>query len=213
MVRALVQARMSSVRFPGKVLAPCAGRPLIWRVIERVREVLPMDRITLATSADASDDPLAAYAASLGVDVFRGPLDDVVERFGRCLEARPCEWFFRVCADSPLLDPAPMRRALEAAKDEYELDLVTNTAPRTFPRGQSVELVRSSRFAELAWEELSAEDREHATRFFYAHPERFRILNLESTDPSRADLDLAVDTPDDLRRVERILLGRGGGTA
>src|SRR6185503_15435408 len=102
--RVFVQARMSSQRFPGKVLAPFRGEPIISHVVARAAAAVPRDAITVATSSERSDDPLVRYLEGEGVSVFRGPLDDVLGRFQACLSAHPCEWLFRVCADSPLLD-------------------------------------------------------------------------------------------------------------
>ena len=104
-VRFFVQARMSSTRFPGKVLAPLHGRPLKDHVLARVSQAVPLDMITVATSTDESDDPLVAYIAQSGVSVFRGALEEVVVRFQQCLDQFPCKWVARVCADSPLWDP------------------------------------------------------------------------------------------------------------
>ncbi len=199
-VRAFIQARMSSARFPGKVLAPFRGRPLIASVIARVADVLGADAIVVATSTDASDDPLDAYVRQCGVSVFRGPLDDVLGRFQACLQAYPCRWLLRVSADSPLLDTAALRRL--TAETGHELDLVTNVFPRTFPRGHSLELLRGTTFAALDRSTLDARACEHVTTVYYEHPERFRILNVTSPDPSRAALNLCVDTVDDLRRLE-----------
>ena len=98
--RVFVQARMSSVRFPGKVLAPFRGRPIIDHVLSRIAQAVPSDRTIVATSTEPSDDPLAAYLNGSGVSVFRGPLDDVLLRFQMCLEQFPCRWMVRVSADS-----------------------------------------------------------------------------------------------------------------
>jgi hypothetical protein len=100
-VRAFVQARMSSRRFPGKVLAPYRGWPVIRHVMAAVTEAFG-DRVplTVLTSVEPSDDPLVAYLEHLGVDVFRGPLDDVFERFRQCLCGRPCAWMLRLNADT-----------------------------------------------------------------------------------------------------------------
>jgi len=194
---------MSSSRFPGKVLAPLAGRPVLWWVIERVSKAVERSRIVLATSSSGSDDPLAAYAGSLGIAVFRGELDDVVARFQACLRAHPADWFVRICADSPLVDPG-LIRAL-AAKLNPALDLVTNVQVRTFPRGQSVEFVRSGTFAALDSKALSAEEREHATLVFYRNPEKFRIENVVGQDPAWSNLSYTVDSIENLRAVETIL--------
>ena len=207
-IRAFVQARMSSKRFPGKVLAPFNGRPVVWHVLTRVARVLPKEQIVLATSLDPSDDPLAAYIVELGFSLFRGPLENVVERFQLCLHQYPCEWFFRISADSPLFDWGLMERMM-ALPDRKGLDLVTNIFPRTFPHGFSLEMINTAVFARLEAEPLSVREQEHATEHYYTHPERFRILNIESGDPSLTGRNFCVDTPEDIPRLERIL--RQGG--
>lgn len=200
-VVAIIQARMSSSRFPGKVLAPLRGRPLLAHTIKRVGCVLPLDRILIATSTDPTDDPVACYSQSLGVCVVRGPLHDVFERFSRCLREARCDWFFRVCADSPYPDPDLMRDYLERCQlDSW--DLITNVFPRTFPKGRSLELVRASRFLELAEMSLTLEQREHVTKFFYDHAGRFRICNVTATGATPTDISYAVDEVADLRRLE-----------
>jgi spore coat polysaccharide biosynthesis protein SpsF (cytidylyltransferase family) len=202
-IRIFVQARMSSRRFPGKVLATLAGRPMIDHVLGRCGQAFGLEQVVLATSAESSDDALADHAATLGVRVFRGELDNVVGRFQRCLADHPCEWFVRISADSPLIDPCLVARVAE--RRAPHLDLVTNVQPRTFPAGQSVEVVNSGSFAALDAAALTADEREHATLVFYRHPERFRVLNVASRDPRLASQHLAVDTLEELRRVEAML--------
>lgn len=201
--RVFVQARMSSARFPGKVLAPFRGRPLIASVIERAAAALGRDAVVVATSTDAADDPLALYVRSLHVAVFRGALDDVLGRMQACLAAYPCDWFCRICADSPLVD-AQLILEMMSYTNRDDLDLVTNVFPRTFPRGLSVEWIEATRFAGLQAEALGRDAREHVTRAYYDNPESFRILNVPARGPSREDASLAVDTLDDLRRLESL---------
>lgn len=191
---------MSSRRFPGKVLAPFRGRPIIWHVIERVTHALPELPRVVVTSTDASDDPLAAYCAQLGIACFRGELDDVFERFRAAARERRTEWILRVCADSPLLDEGVLRAVIDA--HEPTLDLITTTAPRTFPKGSNAELINAKTFAAIDASELDSEDREHVTRFMHRHPTRFRVKNVESGDRALAEQNLAVDTLDDLHRLE-----------
>jgi spore coat polysaccharide biosynthesis protein SpsF len=202
--RIFVQARMSSRRFPGKVLAPLAGRPLIARLLETVSGTVPSGRVTVLTSEAASDDPLASYIERLGVPIFRGALDDVFGRFRSALAHYPCDWFVRLCADSPLIDRNVLADAIGIAHREGP-DLVTNVFPRTFPKGMSVEVVRTARFAAIDTAALSADEHEHVTRCYYAQPERFVIRNIESSDPSAAGTSLAVDSLEDLQRLERLV--------
>jgi len=197
---AFIQARMSSVRFPGKVLAPFRGRPLIAQVIEQVAQALPFQQIVVLTSEAESDTPLACYVEHLGARVFRGPLEDVFTRFQLALRAHPCDWFFRICADSPQLNSALLSAMLPQTADE--VDLITNVYPRSFPHGHSTELLRAATFAQIKAEALSAAEREHVTKFYYAHADQFRIINFENTDAAYGQLNFAVDTLDDLRRLE-----------
>jgi spore coat polysaccharide biosynthesis protein SpsF len=198
---AFVQARMSSRRFPGKVLAPFRGKPLIRHVLDRLHLMLAGVKSVVVTSSDQSDDPLVAYISSHGVPHFRGSLDDVFERFRRCLEAHPCRWILRICADSPFLDGEVLEAVVSRA-DDPKLDLVTTIFPRTFPRGLNAELIRTDTLLAIRAEELADADREHVTPFFYRNHERFRILNIESGDPQLSGLSFAVDTIGDLRRLE-----------
>lgn len=193
---------MSSARFPGKVLAPFHGQPIILRVVSRVAEVIPLERIAVVTSVEQSDDPLAFYLERSGVAVHRGPLDNVFERFQLCLRDHPCSWFFRVCADSPLLDTNLLKTMLPYATDD-RIDLVTNVQVRTFPKGSSLEMINAARFGNIESNQLSPDEQEHLTRFFYNHPEDFEIINIESGNPELAKLNWAVDTLEDLLRLEK----------
>ena len=104
---AILQARMSSTRLPGKVMAPILGQPMIGRQIERLRRAQGISRIMVATSTREDDDVLAGYCHGLDVEVFRGDLSDVLDRFHGALVAagRP-EHFLRLTADCPLTAPA-----------------------------------------------------------------------------------------------------------
>jgi spore coat polysaccharide biosynthesis protein SpsF len=199
-VRAFVQARMSSRRFPGKVLAPFRGQPIIWHVVQRIAAALPEVPVVVATSGEPSDDPLAAYLGSRGVACHRGPLADVFGRFRTCLAEFPCDWVLRVCADSPLLEEEMLRRVVDARAEG--VDLVTTTLRRTFPRGSNAELIRADSLTAIDERQLTAHDREHVTPFFHRNADRFRIINVESGDPGRAALSVAVDTIEDLARLE-----------
>jgi spore coat polysaccharide biosynthesis protein SpsF len=205
-VSIVIQARMSSSRFPGKVLAPLHGRPILHHVIAAARAVAGVRHVAVATSTQPSDDPLAAYASVLGVTVVRGPLDDVLERFRQCARLFGTEWIVRLSADSPLVDPFVIEHVMQA-RLEHAYDVVTTVFPRTFPKGQNVEAIRTSALLALRDTELTDDDREHVTAFFYRHPDRFLIRNIESNEPAPGDRSVAVDTLDDLRRLERLAPG------
>lgn len=196
---------MSSRRFPGKVMAPFRGLPLISHVVQAVTRALPAATAVVLTSTDVTDDLLAAYAATLGVPVFRGPLADVFQRFRDGLQLFPCEWLLRVSADSPLLDPRILQAVVNRASPPAPgVDLVTTIFPRSFPSGQNAELIRTEAFLSIDVAALTDHDREHVTPYFYRNPDRFGILNVSSGSPELASTSLAVDSPDDLARLEAL---------
>ena len=204
MILGVIQARMSSSRLPGKVLADLAGAPMLGRQVERLRRSKTLDALVLATSDDASDDPLAAYAAEIGLAVVRGPLDDVLARFAAVLAAWPqATTLARLTADCPLTD----WRVLDAVIDrlgETGADYVSNVAPeRTFPHGLDVEAMQADALRQAATEASEPYDREHVTPFIYRHPERFRIEGLMRA-PSLAQLRWTVDYPADLDFVRHV---------
>lgn len=192
---------MSSKRFPGKVLAPFRGEPLIMHVFRRVGRVLPASDIVVTTSNEASDEPLVSYLRGAGVLVFRGPLDNVFERFRLCLKEHPCDWILRISADSPLLDIHILRLVIGKA-EENDCDLVSTIFPRTLPSGLNAELIRSSAFISVPSSELTREDQEHVTPYFYRHSNQYRIRNVETGSYQVPGMSLAVDSVEDLRRIE-----------
>jgi spore coat polysaccharide biosynthesis protein SpsF len=97
----IVQARMSSSRLPGKVLREVQGRALLGHLLDGLRQAKGPDTLLVATSVDPSDDA-----------VWRGPLDDVAARFLGAAEAASLDAAVRICADSPLLDPALVDQAV-----------------------------------------------------------------------------------------------------
>lgn len=203
---AVVQARMSSRRFPGKVLAPFRGEPIVAHVLRTVTAAVDGAPVVLATSVETSDDPLALYGEALGYPVVRGALDDVVARFRMCLDRFPADWVLRVSADSPMIDGAVIRKVIAAAGPG--VDLVTTIHPRTFPKGTNAEVMRVERFLAIPGDWLTPADREHVTSVYYRRPDDFRIVNVASGRPALASESVAVDTLEDLARLEEPWAGR-----
>lgn len=113
-VVAIIQARMSSSRLPGKTLMDLAGKPVIWHVFHRLAKSRTIDEIVLATSTDPTDDPLADYARSQGVRVVRGPLDDVLARYVAAARETGADVVVRVTGDAPLVDPEMLDPLVDA---------------------------------------------------------------------------------------------------
>ncbi|HLN09941.1 MAG TPA: NTP transferase domain-containing protein, partial [Xanthobacteraceae bacterium] len=207
---AVVAARYSSSRLSGKVVRPLAGRPLLAHTLERLQAVDRLDVIVIATSSERSDDAVAAFAETCAVPCWRGALNDVLGRLRDAAAAWEADAIVRISGDSPLIDPAIVATAVELYLDGAA-DVVTNVFPRSFPKGQSVEVVSRRALERLAAEAVAAADREHVTRYAYEHPERFVIRNFAAVRP-RPELQLSVDTAADFERVAALLAATSGAT-
>lgn len=201
---AILQARMTSSRLPGKVMADVLGEPMIFRQIERLRRARRIDRLVVATSADGSDDPLAQACEARAVPVFRGSLDDVLARFGGALTLAPeADVVIRVTADCPLADPEVVDATIACLLDA-RADYASNTPEvRTYPHGLDVEVMRRAVLEEAVREARDPYEREHVTPYIYRRPERFRLEYI-SRSPSLAHLRWTVDYPEDLAFVRDV---------
>ncbi|MBW1712934.1 MAG: Gfo/Idh/MocA family oxidoreductase [Deltaproteobacteria bacterium] len=204
-IGAIIQARMGSERFPGKVLHPVAGRPLLGYLLRRLERCRSLESLTLATSSSPQDDPLAEFASKAGLACVRGSLEDVAGRFVTALKTLDLDGFVRVCADSPWLDPQLVDQGVGLFSGG-DWDLATNLHPRTFPPGQSVEVLRTETFLRTYPLMIEAADKEHVTRFFYRHPDGFKICNFEAGRDFDG-LSLAVDTAGQMAAFEAVAAG------
>lgn len=202
-VGGVIVARLDSRRLPGKVLRAVSGKPLLYYVVSRCRQVLSSN-IVVATSDRPVDDPIASYCQEQGIGVFRGAAENVAGRVAKCVADREWEYFFRINADSPFFDPPLAARAKDiAATGEY--DLITNLNPRSFPYGVSVELLKSSSFRAAEKHMCLPEHFEHVTLFLYRNIERFKYYNILRDGDDLSHVRLTVDTMDDLRKFESII--------
>jgi len=196
-VTAVVQARMSSTRLPGKVLAALDGTSTIELLLQRLRRSDELDHGVVATSTDASDDVLARTVERLGVPVVRGPLLDVLERYRLAAEIAGGDAIVRLTADCPLMDPEVVDRVVRRWRTT-DADYVSNTRPpRSFPDGLDVEVLSRGALEAAAAEATQAPDREHVTAYVSSRPGRFRQAGIR-LDPSHGDLRITLDTPEDL---------------
>lgn len=198
----IVQARMTSTRLPGKVLLPLAGEPMLTRLVERLRRVQRADGIVIATTTNATDDPIAALCSQLGVPCHRGSEHDVLSRYADAARLHGADVVVRITSDCPLIDPSLIDQVI-AVHEEGDSDYVSNMLPPTWPYGMAVEVFSAAALAQAHAEATQAAEREHVTPFIYWHPERYRLRNVASP------VDLSqhrwtVDTPEDYALVGRL---------
>lgn len=195
MILAVLQARMTSTRLPGKVMLPLAGAPMVLRQVERIARAQRIDRLVVATSVDPTDDILETTLRDAGLAVFRGPLDDVQARFVSALDAYPAEHLVRLTADCPLTDPTVIDATIDhviAAGADYG----SNTPPhRTFPKGLDVEVMTAKALREAA-ADPSEEARQHVTWDLHRGPDRWTQAFLSQA-AQEGEVRWTVDRPDD----------------
>lgn len=200
---AIVQARMGSTRFPGKVLQDLAGEPLLLRVAGRVARVPNVDRVVIATSDQSRDDPVASLCRAYGYVTFRGDEFDVLGRFCAAAEAYGADHILRVTADAPFFDVdlarATLGRHLQKGADYTHSITAFGSG---YPAGVGSEAFTRAALIQSCHEATEPYHREHVDEYVHKHPQRFRIETLKA--PAilrRPDLDLSVDAPEDLQRA------------
>ncbi len=195
---------MASSRLPGKMLADLGGVSTLALIVRRVRQATALDDIVVATSENPADDPLAAAAEAEGVAVYRGSEDDVLDRVVEAQRMMASDIVVELCGDCPLIDPAIIDRAV-ARYREGDCDLVTTTAPQSYPQGMDVEVFARAALENVATTIDDPKVREHVSLYFYEHPERYRIANLEAPEgQSDPDQRLQLDYEEDLQVLRAV---------
>lgn len=174
MIIAILQARVSSTRLPGKVLRSILGRPMLMLQIERLRRSRKIDRLLVATSSETSDDALAQACAEYGVECFRGSLSDVLGRYCKAAEPYHPEHVVRLTGDCPLIDPDIVDKVISLHLADGN-DYTSNTLKPSFPDGLDVEVVRYSALVGAGAQAKMPSEREHVTPYIYKNPQMFRL--------------------------------------
>lgn len=175
----VVQARLGSSRLPGKVLRPLCGKPLLVRMVERVKMATLVGTVVVATTTDAADDPIEALCHEEGYFCFRGHPTDLLDRHYRAGWQFNADIVVKIPSDCPLIDPRLIDRVLAAFLDAPErYDYLSNLHPATYPDGNDVEVMTMPAL-ETAWIEAERPfEREHTTPYFWENRDRFRVGNI-----------------------------------
>jgi spore coat polysaccharide biosynthesis protein SpsF len=172
----ILQARTNSTRLPGKVLMDILGESMILHQLRRLKTSIFLDDIIVATSNEKSDDNLAIVCAAAGYRVYRGSLNDVLDRFVQAIKNDSCDHVVRLTADCPLTDPNVIDEIIKQhlkGKNDY----TCNTLPPTFPDGLDAEIFTISALLNAWKNAILPSHREHVTPYIYNHPEIFTLDN------------------------------------
>jgi spore coat polysaccharide biosynthesis protein SpsF len=175
----VIQARAGSTRLPNKVMQPLLGKPLLARMVERVAATELAGTIVVATTTDATDDPIAALCAAEGFHCYRGDTADLLDRHYRAGQQWQAASVIKIPSDCPLIDPAVIDRVIGYyLAHPGDFDYVSNLHPATYPDGNDVEIMTMTAL-ETAWREATRPlQREHTTPYLWENPDRFRIGNV-----------------------------------
>ncbi len=203
-VVASIEARMSSSRLPGKVLADVNGVPALTRLVRRLRRARRLDAIVLATTDNPADDALAEWAAAENVPCFRGSENDVLDRVVGAHRRMETDIIVEICGDMPLLDPDLIDMAVETFQAN-ECAVVTAARYPSFPQGTEPQVFHFDDLADVARTIDDAAVREHVSLYFYEHPERFRIVHMIAPPEWRMpEQRLQLDYPEDLELIRAV---------
>jgi spore coat polysaccharide biosynthesis protein SpsF (cytidylyltransferase family) len=206
-VVALVQARMTSTRLPGKVLNSLCGMPMIIFMLQRVAQAECVDEVVLATSTDKTDDALADIVQAHGFGCFRGELHDVLSRFHGAARAAQADVVVRLTGDCPLID-ADLIDTVVRTMQSSAADYASNTSPPTYPDGLDIEAF-SFGALDQAWRAASLNsEREHVTPYLRNRPELFKIASVCGV-ADFSHLRWTVDYPDDYQFICQLLESAG----
>lgn len=198
---ATIEARMTSTRLPGKVLLPILGAPALEHLINRLKQSKFVDAIVVATTINAADDPIVALAGRLGVGVYRGSENDVLERVLKAAQSVQADIIVEITGDCPAVDPQLVDRGIEEFFD-HNVDYASNTIKPTFPNGFDVQVFPTKILARVAELTQDPIDRVHVSYYIYMHPELFSLHNWEALPPEYGpNLRVTLDEDSDYRVI------------
>lgn len=208
---AIIQARMGSTRFPSKVLEMIGNMTMLAHVVQRVQRAKSLSQVLVATTILQADDAIVVECERLGISVFRGEEQDVLDRYHQAAQLHKADVVVRITSDCPLVDPGVVDQVINSFLDARP-DYASNTLERTYPRGLDTEVMTMTAL-DRAWREAQEPyQRVHVTPYFYQNPNRFRLLSITAeADYSR--YRWTVDTPEDLAFVRMVYTRLGNDDA
>lgn len=208
---AMIQARCGSTRLPNKVMMDLCGKPLLQRVIERVKRSKHIDEVMVITSIDKTNLPIISLCAELGIRIGVGSEEDVLDRYYQTAKLIKPEYVIRITADCPCIDAGLIDYGIEQMTDK--IDYCSNTLKETFADGLDFEIIKFSAL-ELAWKEAKhTYEREHVTQYLIHHPELFEQMCIESSVGDFSNERWTVDEEADYRlicEIYKYFVGQNG---
>ena len=199
---AIIQARMSSTRLPGKIMLPLKGKPVLQNITERIRTAKNINDVIIATSNESSDDIVENFCVKAGIKVFRGNLNNVLERYYECAVMESADVIVRCTADNALIDGNIIAEAVEVFSSSG-IDYLSYK--EGLPLGMHVEVFSFDALEKSYREAKDPECLEHVTPYMIKNPEKFRVLFFrDEKDPDNSSMRFTMDTPEDYEFMKRV---------
>lgn len=202
-VAAIIQARMTSTRLPGKVLADIGGQPMLAYVVQRVRRARRIAEVAVACATSLDDNAVESFCQAHGIACFRGSEEDVLDRFYQAAVKLRADVLVRITADCPLIDPGLIDQVVEALGAQ-RADYASNTLMLSFPDGLDAEAFTFAAL-ETAWRQAQQKsEREHVTPYL-RHEAQFKRAGITAAPAEAApDERWTVDEPADLQFIRAV---------
>ena len=197
-----IQARLSSTRLPGKSLIKIKEKTLLCYLLERLKKNIPCENIFILTSDLESDSRIVKYCKKKKINFFLGSLTNVLNRYYEFSNYYNLDAVVRISGDSPMIDSNLITQMIKEFKKQSDLNLLTNTFPRTFPSGQSVEIISFKTLKQLNFLNLRQYYTEHVTNYIYENSSKFNIRNI-SCDYEHYSTKLSIDNEVDLENFKK----------
>lgn len=202
---AIIQARMGSARFPGKILKTINGKTLLEYQLERVKFAKTINQIIVATTIKETEEPIVQLCKKLCIDYYRGSEQDVLSRYYETAKNYHVDVIVRLTSDCPIIDPEVIDRVVSYyLSNQPSVDYVSNTLQRTFPRGLDTEVFSFQALYKAYHNAVLPRDREHVTAYFYTNPDLFRLQSIEN-EHNYGNYRWTVDTEEDFELIRLIL--------
>ena len=205
-ILAIVTARMTSNRLPGKVLLKVKKKPFLQFLIERLKIVKKIDQIVIATTINKTDDVLEKFAKKMKVKCFRGSEEDVMGRVVFAAKRFGADIIVDVTGDCPIIDCDLVDQAIQVYLHNNNADYVNNNNIRSYPDGMDVQ-VFSYKALKKSYKMTSCSlEREHVTLHIRKNPKIFNTINIIAPQSLYwPELGLTLDQQEDYVFLKKII--------
>ncbi len=199
----IIYGRMSSKRFPGKVLHKVYKSKNTFQIIvDKIKKEGLKSKVVVATSNHNNDKKIVDFCRKNNIKFFCGDHENVFNRTVECIKKFKFKYFVRICADRPLFDIYLMIEMVSLIIKK-DLDIVTNANPRTFPKGLTCEVAKTKIF-NVDQKKLRKTDKEHIFNYFY-RKDKYRIYNLKGKFNKKfLKKNFCIDVKKDIKNIRNI---------